>query len=263
MWPGQSPSLRIGPGFRAQREEFEHLRGQLEHSRWGAEFFDQGARKYRRGYLFKLSFIGMSGAGKSHWTGKLAAAGFRVISIDDRIEKKLARELSAGGHYGIGGVAAWMGWPDQPDYRDREQKYLASEIESMREALDEVEASGEDGIVLDTTGSMVYTGEAICRRLQRLTTVVYLAASPGEENILIARYLSDPKPVLWGSLFSPRPGESARDAVARCYPQLIAHRKQLYERFAHIIVLMAHLREAAPDARGFLELLDSQARPAQ
>jgi len=31
------------------------------------------------------------------------------------------------------------GWPDQPEYRDREQKYLVSEIESMREALDEVE----------------------------------------------------------------------------------------------------------------------------
>ncbi len=105
----------------------------------------------------------MSGAGKSHWTRKLDAAGFRAISVDDRIEEKLAPELSAGGYRGIGGVAAWMGWPDQPEYRDREQKYLASEIESMREALDEVEASGEDGIVLDTTGSVVYTGEEICR----------------------------------------------------------------------------------------------------
>ena len=205
----------------------------------------------------------MSGAGKSHWTRKLAAAGFRAVSVDDRIEEKLAPELSAGGYRGIGGVAAWMGWPDQPEYRDREQKYLASEIESMREALDEVEASGEDGIVLDTTGSAVYAGEGICRRLQRLTTVVYLAASRGEEDIFIARYLSDPKPVLWRNLFSQRPGESAKDAVARCYPQLIAHRKQLYEQFAQVIVPMARLRVAAPDARGFLELLDSQARPAQ
>jgi shikimate kinase len=213
--------------------------------------------------LIKLSLIGMSGAGKSHWTRKLAAAGFRAIGVDDRIEAKLAPELSTGSYRGIGGVATWMGWPDQPEYRNREQKYLASEIESMREALDEVEVSGEDGIVLDTTGSVVYTGEEICRRLQRFTTVVYLAASAGEEEILIARYLSDPKPVLWGDLFSQRPGEAAKDAVARCYPQLIAHRKQLYERFAQIIVPMARLREAAPDARGFLEILDSQARPAR
>jgi shikimate kinase len=213
--------------------------------------------------VIKLSFIGMSGAGKSYWARKLAAAGFRAISIDDRIEEKLAPELSAGGYRGIGGVAAWMGWPDQPVYRDREQKYLASEIESMREALDEMEASGEEGIVLDTTGSVVYTGEEICHRLQRLTRVVYLAASSSEEQTLIARYLSDPKPVLWGDWFSQRPGESAKDAVARRYPLLIAHRKQLYERYAHRIVPMTHLRDAAPDARGFLELLDSQARPAQ
>jgi shikimate kinase len=205
----------------------------------------------------------MSGAGKSHWTRKLTGAGFRAISVDDRIEEKLAAELNAGGYRGIGGVAAWMGWPDQPEYRERERKYLASEIESMCEALDEVEASGQDGIVLDTTGSVVYTGEEICRRLQSLTTVVYLAASPGERDTLIARYLSDPKPVLWGHLFSQQPGETARDAVARCYPQLIAHRKQLYERYAHVVIPTARLREASPDARGFLEILDSEARPAR
>lgn len=205
----------------------------------------------------------MSGAGKSQWTEKLAAAGFRAISIDDRIEQKLAPELSAGGYRGIGGVAAWMGWPDQPAYREREQKYLANEIESMREALDEIEASGDEGVVLDTTGSVVYTGDEICRRLQRLTTVVYLAASPAEEETLIARYLLAPKPVLWGDHFSQRSGESAKDAVARCYPQLIAHRKQLYEKYAHRVVPMARLLDPALDARGFLEILESQARPAR
>jgi shikimate kinase len=213
--------------------------------------------------LIKLSFIGMSGAGKSYWTHKLAAAGFRAISIDDRIEEKLGSDLSPGGYRGIGGVAAWMGWPDQPAYSEREQKYLASEIESMREALDEIEASGDEGIVLDATGSVVYTGKELCRRLQRASVVVYLAASPEEEETLIARYLSDPKPVLWDDLFSQRPGESAKEAVARCYPLLIAHRKQLYERYAHRIVPMARLRDVALDARGFLELLGSQARPAR
>jgi len=205
----------------------------------------------------------MSGAGKSHWTRKLAGAGFRAISIDDRIERKLAPELSAGGYSGLDGVAAWMGWPDQPEYREREREYLASEIEAMREALDDIEASGQEGIVLDTTGSVICTGEEICGRLQRLTTVVYLAASPGEQDTLIARYMSDPKPVLWGDAFSQRSGESATEAVVRCYPQLIAHRKQLYERYADVIISTAHLREASPDARAFLEILDSQARPAR
>jgi len=133
----------------------------------------------------------------------------------------------------------------------------------MREVLDEIEASGQEGIVLDTTGSVVYTGEPICRRLQRLTTVVYLAASPGEEQMLISRYMSDPKPVLWGEAFSQQRGESGKSAVMRCYPQLIAHRKQLYERYAHVTIPVTRLREGSPDALGFLEILDSQARPAR
>jgi shikimate kinase len=212
--------------------------------------------------VIKLSLIGMSGAGKSHWAQKLAAAGLRVISIDNRIEKKLAPDLAAGGHSGIGGVAAWMGWPDQPTYREREQKYLKFEIESMDESLEEIETSRGEGILLDTTGSVVYTGDEICRRLQSLTTVVYLAVPAAEEETLIARYLSDPKPVLWGDQFVQRPGESAKDAVARCYPQLIAHRKKLYERCAHRTFSLTRLEGLNLDARGFFELLDAQARPA-
>jgi shikimate kinase len=213
--------------------------------------------------VIKLSLIGMSGTGKSHWAQKLAGAGFRVISVDERIERKLAPELAAGGYKGIGGVAAWMGWPNQPAYRERERKYLECEIKSMQEALDEIRDSTDTGIILDTTGSVVYTGEEVCRRMQSLTTVVYLEASPAEEDYLIAVYLSDPKPVLWGEQFSQRPGESTKDAIARCYPQLIVHRKKLYQRFAHRTVSLEFLRNADLDARGFLELVESQARPAQ
>jgi shikimate kinase len=213
--------------------------------------------------VIKLSLIGMSGAGKSHWAQKLAAAGFRIIGIDDLIEKKLAPELAAHGHRGIGGVAAWMGWPDDPSYREREKKYLEREVKSMGEALDEIQASGEDGIILDTTGSVVYTGEEICRRMQTLTTVVYFEASPAEEELLIARYLSDPKPVLWDDQFVQSAGELTQNAIARCYPQLIAHRKKLYENYAHRIVSMDLLRNVNLDARGFLELVESPARRAQ
>jgi shikimate kinase len=212
--------------------------------------------------VIKLSLIGMSGAGKSHWAQKLGGAGFRVIGVDDRIEEKLAPELAAGGYRGIGGVAAWMGWPSDPLYREREKKYLECEINSMGEALDQIQTSGEEGVILDTTGSVVYAGDEICRRMQSLTTVVYLEASPAEEELLIVRYLSDPKPVLWGDQFVQRPGESTKDAIARCYPKLIGHRKKLYERFAHRIVSMDPRRTAQLDARGFLELIEGQARPA-
>jgi hypothetical protein len=93
--------------------------------------------------------------------------------------------------------------------------------------------------------------------------VIYLEASPAEEELLISRYLSDPKPVLWGDQFEQRPGESTQAAIARCYPRLIAHRKKLYEHYAHRILAMDLLRDANLDARGFLELVEGQARPAR
>jgi shikimate kinase len=237
--------------------------GVRDHYRLFTLMAGSDSRKIRRGHVLKLSLIGMSGAGKSHWAQKLAGAGFRVISIDDRIENKLAPELAAGGRRGIGGVAAWMGWPDQPRYRERESRYLECEVQSMGEALDEIEASQEKGTILDTTGSVVYTGEEICRRMQSLTTVVYLRAAAAEEELLIARYLSDPKPVLWGDQFMPRLGESTQDAIARCYPQLIASRKKLYERYAHRVISMDLLKSVPTDARGLLELIEGQARPTR
>jgi shikimate kinase len=213
--------------------------------------------------VIKLSLIGMSGAGKSHWSQKFAGAGFHVIGVDDRIEEKLAPELAREGHRGIGGVAAWMGWPDSPTYREREKVYLKYEAESMNEALNEIEASVDQGIILDTTGSVVYTGDEICRRMKKLTTVAYLEASRDEENLLIARYMSHPKPLLWGDQFVPYAGESTPDTIERCYPDLIAHRKQMYKRYAHRIVPMDLMWDLNCDARGFLEYLEVQARPAQ
>lgn len=212
--------------------------------------------------MLKLSFIGMSGTGKTYWSRKLAAAGFRAIRVDDRIEEKLAPELAAGGHCGIGGVAAWMGWPDRAGYAARAEKYFQCEVEVMRAALDEIERTEAEGIVLDTTGSVVYAGDEICRRLQKLTRVVYIEASPAEEAALIARYLADRKPVLWGEQFAAHEGESAEAAIARCYPKLIAQRRSLYERYAHRRIPMSSLRGAGLDARGLIERIEEQARPA-
>ena len=76
----------------------------------------------------RLALIGMSGAGKTFWTKKLAAAEYPAVSCDDRIEQKLAPRLAAGGYAGINGVAAWMGWPDSATYAERESEYGEQEM---------------------------------------------------------------------------------------------------------------------------------------
>ncbi len=206
----------------------------------------------------RLALIGMSGAGKTFWSRQLASAGHPAISCDDKIEERLASRLAAGGYSGINGVAAWMGWPDSPTYAERESQYLSDEIAVLEEVLDDLTRSPEKSLVLDTTGSVIYTGNHLLHRLRKLMTVVHLAASPQEQQLLIERYLNDPKPVLWRGAFQPKPGETPRETVARCYPNLIAARRQSYAALAHCTVTVAQLRELPHDAQAFLQLVEGR-----
>jgi shikimate kinase len=214
----------------------------------------------------RLALIGMSGAGKTFWTKRLAESGRASISCDDRIEQRLAPRLAGGGFAGINGVAAWMGWPDSATYAGREADYLAAEIHTLDVILTVLEKNPLQELVLDTTGSVIYAGNNLLMRLRRQMTVVYLAASESEQQLLIERYLSDPKPVLWRGAFLPRPGEAPRETVARCYPTLIAARRRSYEALAHCTLPVAELRDtprdvshATPlDAAAFLALIEKK-----
>jgi shikimate kinase len=181
----------------------------------------------------RLALIGMSGSGKSHWGKNLAALGCPTISCD-------------GGYQGIHGVAAWMGWPDGPTYAERESEYLREEIATLDEVLSSLEKDPKRELVLDTTGSVICTGNHMLYRLRRQMTVVYLAASPEETQLLIERYLRDPKPVLWQGVFQPRPGETPHDTIVRCYPLLIAARRQSYEALAHLTIPTSATHELSP-----------------
>jgi hypothetical protein len=194
----------------------------------------------------------MSGTGKTFWTNRLAKAGHASISCDDRIEQRLQSRLQGGGYSGINGVASWMGWPDSATYAQREAEYLGEEIAALDEVLTELERDRTRELILDTTGSVIYTGNNLLLRLRRQMTVVYLAATAKELELLIERYLNDPKPVLWRGAFQPKKGETPHETVARCYPMLIAARRQSYEALAHCVLPVADLRAPALDAAAFL-----------
>jgi shikimate kinase len=200
----------------------------------------------------RVALIGMSGTGKTFWSKRLAQPGRPTFCCDDRIEQRLRDRLQTGGYAGISGVASWMGWPDSPTYEQREAEYLAEEIATLDDVLTELEHDPQRQLILDTTGSVIYTGNNLLLRLRRQMTVVYLAASAAEEKLLIERYLNDPKPVLWRGAFQPKKGETPRETVARCYPTLIAARRQSYEALAHCTVPVTDLRAAVLDAAAFL-----------
>jgi hypothetical protein len=225
------------------------------------------AEETHRDKPLRLALIGMSGSGKTFWTKRLGETGRPSISCDDRIEQRLAARLASGGHTGINGVAAWMGWPDTPDYMRREAEYLAEEIHTLDEVLTVLQRNRQQGLILDTTGSVIYTGNNLLMRLRRQMAVVYLAASAAEQQLLIERYLTDPKPVLWRGAFQPRAGETPRETVARCYPALIAARRQSYEALAHCTLPVAELhdisRDASLGAEAFLKMIQDKLEAAR
>jgi hypothetical protein len=139
-----------------------------------------------------------------------------------------------------------MGWPDSPTYAEREAEYLREEIATLDAVLSSLEKDPRRELVVDTTGSVICAGNHILQRLRRQMTVIYFAASLGETQLLIERYLKDPKPVLWQGVFQPCPGETPHDTVVRCYPLLIAARRQSYEALAHVTIPTTTTRELSP-----------------
>lgn len=183
-----------------------------------------------------ISFIGMSGAGKTAWSANLEKfKGFKRFSVDDLIEKRLEPELKALGYSGVNGLSRWLGQPYDERYKINSQRYLENEAESLRAIFEKIKSLSQDiNVVVDTTGSVVYLPEELLKILKSQTKVVYLESPTGIIETMIKRYIADPKPVIWGDLYQPRSGEGKDETLKRCYPELLRFRTKLYEKLADI-----------------------------
>ena len=182
-----------------------------------------------------ISLIGMSNIGKSHWARRLAAeSGYERVDCDTLVEKMLGDELAKLGYKGIHDVAKWMGQPFDPQYPDTSRKYLACERAVMLNIIERLRSDPYKPLVIDTTGSVIYSGEDVTEQLKALTRVVYFCASERHVAKLFERYIANPKPVIWGDSFQPLPGEVPAETLKRCYPNLLAYRAERYGAMAHI-----------------------------
>ncbi|MFI5142332.1 MAG: hypothetical protein ACHQII_08250, partial [Bacteroidia bacterium] len=127
--------------------------------------------------MMRISLIGMSGIGKSHWSKKLEQEGFTRFCCDDFIENKLEDELKHLGYKGIHEVALWLGQPYDPQYAENSRKYLQYEQEELDNILTLIENMPDKNIVIDTTGSVIYLSPVTLKRLKQLTSVIYFATS--------------------------------------------------------------------------------------
>ncbi|MFY9457840.1 MAG: hypothetical protein WAP23_02840 [Candidatus Spechtbacterales bacterium] len=193
----------------------------------------------------------MSNVGKSFWRERLATYGFFPFWCDYEIEIKLDAHLKGAGYRGIKDVAKWMGQPYEERSRAHQAIYLEQEIQVMQEALSLLRGE-KQGLIIDTTGSVIYTGDALMEELRKLSTIVLLDAPESLQDELYRAYIAEPKPVVWGEVYSPLPGETAEAALARCYPLLLQSRNWMYKRYADIILDYHELRSQDFTTEDFL-----------
>ena len=186
----------------------------------------------------RISLIGMAGSGKSYWSKKLVKQGFKRFCCDDLIEKKLADKF-AGPYTTKMNPGKWMGFPYEPGYKKRESLYLAFEREVVSKTIEYLENSENNSmedIVVDTTGSVIYTGKEILGKLRKNTTIVYLTIPIEVRHALLKAYVSNPHPMLWRDIFQKGPNDTVEEALAQCYPLLVQARERLYEQYSDIAI---------------------------
>jgi hypothetical protein len=204
-----------------------------------------------------ISLIGMSGSGKSYWSEKLTRHGFRRFCIDALITQKLSDRLRREDRSPLT-LGEWMGFPFQDGYQEREELYLSFEKQLMAEILDWIDENAcvdsEANVVLDTTGSVIYTGDNLLKRLRSLTTIVYFTVPAVIREAMLRQYLSNPRPVLWRGIFNIEPGETVEDALFRSYNALLDWREAVYRQLAGVEI--DYFTRNSPDFRisNFLEI---------
>jgi shikimate kinase len=180
----------------------------------------------------------MAGSGKSYWSIRLAELGFSRFCCDDLIATRLTSDLMQADGTTMG-LGEWMGFPFEPHYQEREIRYLEHEIDVLSKILldlEESETSSKEKIVVDTTGSVIYTGNEVLRRLGRSTTVIHLSTPAEVKEQMLQVYVAQPRPVLWRDVFGQEPEETNEEALARCYPILLSTRERLYEQYADVTI---------------------------
>src|SRR5262245_38108066 len=183
----------------------------------------------------RIGLIGMSGAGKTSWARKLAAAGFEHIDCDRLIAVRLSAELNRS-LATVDEVGEWLGFPYEAGFRIREAHYIACEIAVLQEVADKLAKREHHGqhLIIDMGGSAIYAGEAMLLKLRSLMTIIYLAITPDVHEQMLKEYMRHPRPIIWNDLFQSKPGETQAYTLARCFSELILFRERQYEAFCDL-----------------------------
>ncbi len=183
-----------------------------------------------------LSIIGMSNIGKTHWSKKLKSLDFEHKCCDDLIENILEPELKTLGYKGLADLAKWLGHPFETQFPINQAAYLNHENTVMETILKNLKSKTSKNLTIDTTGSVIYAGDYICKKLKEKSLIIYIEATPQMQEAMFERFLQNPKPIVWAHSFNKEANESNLTALKRCYPELLKYRTSQYRKHADITI---------------------------
>ena len=179
----------------------------------------------------RIALIGMSNIGKSHWAQQLSSLhGFTIFEVDKAIQEQL-------GFSSLRETAKWMGHPFDVGYKSNAKQYLGCESK-----LTLMADKTNGNLVLDTTGSVIHMSNNSIKVLYNNYLVVYLKASLTDINMLVKRFTSSPKPLIWGDYYKEYDGKTQAENLALSYPKLLKARAKLYTNFADVVLEVAQLK---------------------
>lgn len=220
-----------------------------------------------------VTLLGMSGAGKTHFSQVLAGWGWVHYSNDFEIAKRLGvpvsvDDLSALSSFvGQLGDEALGGLPME-EFKRRQQLYYEAECAVLKDLPD------EDGkLVNDSTGSFCeITDDDLIARVAHKSLFVYIESDLADHDAIIKRAQEYPKPLFfppallsaWVEEYCDETGVSVAQIVpddfsAWVFPRLFQSRLPKYERLA----ARYGVRVAAKDLHGceseaaFLDLIQA------
>ena len=182
----------------------------------------------------RLAFVGMSNGGKSYRSRILRdETGFFWYQVDEEIGRALSLPDTES-------ISAWLGYPTDEGYAEREGQYLELEGRFTKNASQRVHGKN---LVFDTTGSVVHLDQEALAALRDNTLVVHLDVGEDSLPTLLDRFFTEPKPVAWSGYFETKDGESVEAALKRSYPRLLAERLSRYRALAHVNIPARKLRD--------------------
>lgn len=201
--------------------------------------------KHHNDKTLKLAFVGMSNIGKSYTARRMAEKfDYKLVELDKLIWERL-------GHDTMEEFADWQGHPYEEGYAEREALSIEMESHATEHGIE----TAKGATILDTTGSVIYVPPTIRRKIKEQFYVVHIKAETSDLERLKWDYFDNPKPLIWGNQYRPKPNLTDRENVFECYPKLLMSRSKEYAAMADATVTSKFVLDPDNDEEAILMAL--------